>query len=181
MSISFKVFRVLTNINLMIIGFFLVSSLMSMAFLPSLSQGLLVMMVLGVVFIHSVLSLYLQRSLLHPEIPLKENTPGGIRIMGVLAILYALYMIAGCLLFLGIRSDDAIKEMMEQLPAEQQNVSITAVKKVMNGFLTFIILHGFAVLVNCILSFFFLKKWKQTQETIAAQQQDIDTDDEPYQ
>lgn len=151
----FKLYRIFTALALMITGLFTflgVFMVISAGFNPMM---LVSVMIWGACFIHSVLSLYLQRSLLLPEIPLKENTPSGIRIMGVITLLF------GALLFLlgvGLLAlpPEVKKEVVQQLGAD--NTAILTPMSVM------FLLISFILTFNANLSFRFLREWTQRNE-----------------
>ncbi|MBV7531647.1 hypothetical protein [Chitinophaga sp. sic0106] len=120
---------------------------------------------LSVFFVHSLLSLYLQRSLLIPQIPLKESTPGGIRITGGIIIFFtALSIISGLIML--ANADVLLEPLRERLAAEnpeafkEMNVSVL---RLMGAIL---IIFPALYLINAILSFGFLKKWKQQQQEL---------------
>lgn len=155
MSLMFKLYRIFTALALMITGlftFFGVFMVISAGFHPMM---LMSVMIWGACFIHSVLSLYLQRSLLLPEIPLKENTPSGIRIMGVITLLF------GALLFLlGIgllaSTPEVKKEVAQQLGTDNPAI-ITPMSVVF-------LLISFILTFNANLSFRFLREWTRRNE-----------------
>ncbi|MBC9931112.1 hypothetical protein [Chitinophaga qingshengii] len=109
----------------------------------------------GACFIHSILSIYLQRSLLIPEVQLKENTPGGIRIMGVITLIWG-----GILFLLGAgilaMPPEAKKDVVQQLGGDNPAV-LTPMGIVF-------LLIGFILTFNANLSFRFLREWTQRDE-----------------
>ncbi len=155
MSLMFKLYRIFTALALMITGLFTflgVFMVISAGFNPMM---LVSVMIWGACFIHSILSLYLQRSLLLPEIPLKENTPSGIRIMGVITLLF------GALLFLlgvGLLAlpPEVKKDVVQQLGAD--NPAILTPMSVM------FLLISFILTFNANLSFRFLREWTRRNE-----------------
>ncbi len=155
MSLMFKLYRIFTALALMITGFFTfagVFSVFTVGFIPLL---ILSVMAWGACFIHSVLSIYLQRSLLLPEVVLKENTPGGIRIMGVITVLWG-----GLLFVLGAgilaMPPEAKKDVIQQLGADNPAI-LTPMGIVF-------LLIGFILTFNANLSFRFLREWTRREE-----------------
>lgn len=160
MTFRFKLYRVTTAITLMISGFFTFTLLSSVLFLGMNLGTVIFLLSLGACFIHSILSLYLQRSLLLPEVPLKESTPGGMRIMGTIGLIFALIMIF-CGLTLVLVTPEQMKEAVLQLPPEQQ----AAIKQDMLKPIGIIcLLVGALFTLNINLSFRFLRQWQQQQQ-----------------
>lgn len=160
MTFRFKLYRVTTAIALMISGFFTFTLLSSVLFLGMNLGTVIFLLSLGACFIHSILSLYLQRSLLLPEVPLKESTPGGMRIMGTIGLIFALIMIF-CGLTLVLVTPEQMKEAVLQLPPEQQ----AAIKQdMLKPIGTICLLMGALFTLNINLSFRFLRQWQQQQQ-----------------
>jgi hypothetical protein len=144
----------------MISGFFTFTLLSSVLFLGMNLGTVIFLLSLGACFIHSILSLYLQRSLLLPEVPLKESTPGGMRIMGTIGLIFSLIMIF-CGLTLVLVTPEQMKEAVLQLPPEQQ----TAIKQdMLKPIGTICLLLGALFTLNINLSFRFLRQWQQQQQ-----------------
>lgn len=160
MDFRFKLYRILTGLTLMISGFFTFLGL----FLTLTGGGNIAMMVSlmvwGACFIHSVLSLYLQRSLLLPEVPLKENTPGGIRIMGVITLIFgALLFMAG--FTLQASTPEMMKDILLNMPQQEQGVINPGVLKAVGAVCLVISL---LLIFNTGLSFRYLRIWQQRGE-----------------
>ncbi|WP_212001721.1 hypothetical protein [Chitinophaga sp. HK235] len=101
------------------------------------------------------MSLYLQRSLILPEVPLKENTPTGIRIMGVITILFGALLFMGGLGLLAL-PPEMKKEVAQQLGAD--NASVLTPMSVVFLIISFILTF------NANLSFRFLREWTRRNE-----------------
>lgn len=160
MSSKFGIFRVLSIVNLLVAGFFVLMLLLVLLFMPVLSPVLIFMLLTGSVVIHSILSIALQQSLRNPERPLKSNTPGGIRIMGFMATFYAVLLITNGIFGLN-NMDEMLQQAMQQLPQNQPAPSMAFMRSLMTGMIIFLIVHAAAVLVNCALSFAFLRQWQE--------------------
>ncbi|PWV54430.1 hypothetical protein [Chitinophaga sp. S165] len=172
MSFRFKLFKGLTGTTLFITGFFLLMNFTSML-MGAFGQGLVSIVMFGGVFIHSILSAYLQRSLQEPGFTLKENTPGGIRIMGGYSILIGSFLIIGAVA-ISVYKDLYMKEVSAQMSDEQirQLDSMKGLMdKVITGMQIFLFLYGAAIITNALLSLSFLKQWKKREED-----KDIDID-----
>lgn len=157
MDFRFKLYRITTAVALMISGIFTFMLLSSVLFLGTNLGSIISLLSMGACFIHSVLSLYLQRSLLLPEIPLKESTPGGMRFMGTIGLVFSILIILSGLTILLV-SPEQMKAEISNLPADQQE----AVKQTMVGPIgVFLLVMGSLLLLNIVLSFRYLRQWIQ--------------------
>lgn len=148
-------------------GFIVLMLLLSLMFMPAMSLVLISMLVTGAVVIHSLLSLGLQQSIRNPARPLKENTPGGLRIMGFIAIFYAVLLITNGIYGLihldeVMKVDASLRQTMPQLP-NGQTAPAQATRGLTAGILVVMVVHAAAVLVNCALSFSFLRQWQEAR------------------
>ncbi|HWV66603.1 hypothetical protein [Chitinophaga sp.] len=131
--------------------------LSSVLFLGTNLGSIISLLSMGACFIHSVLSLYLQRSLLLPEIPLKESTPGGMRFMGTIGLVFSILITLSGLTILLV-SPEQMKTEISNLPADQQ----AAVKQTMvKPIGVFLLVMGSLFLLNIVLSFRYLRQWLQ--------------------
>lgn len=160
MTSKFGLFRFLSIINLLISGFFVLMLMLALLFMQALSPVLIFILLTGAVVIHSILSIALQKSVADPARSLKANTPGGIRIMGFIATFYAVLLITNGIYGLN-HMDEMLKQALEQVPQKQGMPDAGSLHKVVTGFIIFFIVHAIGVLINCALSFSYLKKWQQ--------------------
>lgn len=177
MNFRFKLFKGLTGINLFITGFFLLLNFTSML-MGAVGQGMISIVMFGGVFIHAILCAYLQRSLQEPGFTLKENTPGGIRIMGGYAILVGALMLIGAIA-ISVYKDVYMKEMANQMTDEQvrQLESMKGLMgKIMTGMQIFLFVYGASIITNALLSLSFLQQWKKKQEDNKNIDIDLDLD-----
>lgn len=172
MTFRFKLFKALNGINLFISSFFLLMVLMSLL-AGGMFQALISAVLFGAVCIHCVLSLYLQRALQEPSFVLKENTPGGIRIMGGFTILFG-----GLILLSGLaalyQTDAFIKEATSQMTDSQVAEMQGMIKKVFMGVLYFMMAFSISMIVNAVLSFVFLKELKNRNDNEGDIHLDVD-------
>ncbi|WP_343689944.1 hypothetical protein [Chitinophaga sp.] len=162
MTFKFKLFRGLTAINIMFSTFFLMG-LIILLFTTGSIQVLSFGILLGAILIHAILSLHLQKALLDSNMVLKESTPGGIRIIGGICIFVGGYMaLSGFSLFVMLRTGNLgpLEDMMKQFPADQQ-AAMTAMLKPMA---TFFLIIGAIIVTNVVLSYTFLKEWKNRKD-----------------
>lgn len=160
MGFGFKLYRVTTAIALMMSGFFAFMFLSVILFYQANIPFILFLLMMGASFIHSVLSLYLQRSLLLPEIPLKESTPGGIRIMGFITMLLSTLMLITGLVLIGLKESE-LKELREAMPKIEEQPVIT--RESVRAMSVLLILPAIVFSLNVSLSFRFLYQWRQQQ------------------
>ncbi|MFB6455455.1 hypothetical protein ACE38W_09320 [Chitinophaga sp. Hz27] len=161
MTFEFRLYRILTIIVLIISSFFAFVMLGAVLMTGAL-PFIIALMVIGACLIHSILSLYLQRSMLIPQAHLKENTPGGIRIMGSIMIIFSIITAISVISYL-TASPALLQEAMDKsnMPEDQQQV----VKEGgLNGVFKFFLLASIIFITNAILSFRFLKKYKEQQD-----------------
>jgi NADH:ubiquinone oxidoreductase subunit 6 (subunit J) len=160
----FRLFRILTSINLFIAGFFLMCALGGLAG-GQLMGSLLLALFSGAVFIHCVLSASLQRSLMDPGFTLKESTPGGIRIMGWIATIYAFLLLLSAVVFFQ-QKQEIIKALLDTVPQDKDTPKLDP--KTWDSFFTsliiFIAIYGVMIVINSRLSFGFLKEWERRQQ-----------------
>jgi len=168
MSSKFGLFRFLSVINLLIAGFLVLMLVLGLLFARVMSPMLIFMLLTGATVIHSLLSIGLQQSLKDPSRKLKASTPGGLRIMGFMAIFYAVLVITYGTVFLR-HMDEILPQMMQEVPKMVQQMSkgqpapsIEYMRAMMTGLSIVMILHAAAVLVNCALSFSYLRHWQET-------------------
>jgi hypothetical protein len=162
MTFKFKLFRGLTAFNIMFSTFILLGGAISL-FTTGNPQLLLALLLLGAILIHAVLSLHLQKALLDSNMILKESTPGGIRIIGGICILFAgLLMLNGLTLLMAIARNqlEPLEEAMKTMPPEQATIMMTNLKPIA---IALVVISG-VILGNVFLSFSFLREWKQRQD-----------------
>jgi hypothetical protein len=162
MSSKFGLFRFLSIINLLIAGFFVFMLLLALLFMPAMSPVLIFMLLTGSVVIHSLLSIGLQQSIKDPSRQLKSSTPGGIRIMGFMAIFYAVLLITNGIFGLN-HIDEMLQQAMQQLPKGQPAPSMGSMRGLMTGLIIVLIVHAAGVLVSCALSFTYLRQWQEAR------------------
>lgn len=169
MGFGFKLYRVTTAIALMISGFFAFMLLSTILFQQANIPFITGLLLWGACFIHSVLSLYLQRSLILPEIPLKENTPGGIQIMGVIALLFSGLVLVMGLVLVNL-PESVVKEIRDMMVNKEEQQVITRENLRVAGIV--LLLPAIVISVNVILSFRFLRQWRHQQASSHKEQEE---------
>jgi hypothetical protein len=166
MTFSFKIFRALTSINLFFSGFFLMMLLMTL--LSGAIQVLAFLILIGAVFIHAILSLYLQKSLIDKSLSLKESTPTGIYIMGTLSLIYAGILLLTCYVVLAYHDtvmDEMWKQMSQLTEEQRKQITPAVLNSTMNVIIGFFGLFALMIIGNIFLSFNFLSQWKNRKDT----------------
>lgn len=162
MTFKFKLFRGLTAFNIMFSTFILMGGAVSLLTTGN-PQLLLGLILLGAVLIHAVLSLHLQKALLDSNMILKDSTPGGIRIIGGICIIFGgLLALNGLTLLMAIASNQLgpLEEALKQLPTDQQSMMMAILKPLAIA----LVVIAALVLTNVFLSFSFLREWKARQD-----------------
>lgn len=121
MNSVLKTATVLSWINIVITGFILVFGLFNLLLMPNLYAFLILIVLPASIILHSYATLQLRRSILDPNIVLDNQTPVGIRMIGFIALFFAILCIS-----LVIPSIQSASELATQAPEEL----ITKMKKV---------------------------------------------------
>ncbi|MBO9729317.1 MAG: hypothetical protein J7623_11830 [Chitinophaga sp.] len=99
--------------------------------------------------------------MLLPEVPLKENTPGGIRIMGVIEVLFSSLMIVVGITLISLPGN-IINDVRAMLPTPEEQKAITPMAIQVAG--VFCLIPGLILIINAVLSFGILRKWQERQQ-----------------
>jgi hypothetical protein len=57
-----------------------------------------------------------------------------------------------------------LQEAMKQLPKNQPAPSLQAMRSLMTGLVIVLVLHAAGVLINCALSFGYLRQWQEKKQ-----------------
>ncbi|QEH39474.1 hypothetical protein [Chitinophaga sp. XS-30] len=163
MSFSFGLFRFLTYGNIFVVGLFMLLMLMAMLMAPSMTSVVISLTISGVVLYHNILCLRLQRSLRDATLPLGNNFPTILIVMSVLSFIYSSFVFSMVVDMARVPMADFRKMVVTgNVPQEQVTPEmLDAIRRIV---LTLFGIHGLAVAANCVLSSFFLNKWKNAQE-----------------
>lgn len=151
MKTALKISNVLSWINIIIGGILVLGGLMG-----SLMAGGALTMILSVVLtasivLHSYAALQLRKSILNPEVPLSSQTSGGIRMVGYIALFFAVMNIASAVMIIQ-NAPEAAKQI--QLPIKVEGFDIVSAIRFTG---IFSLLFSLGVAVNVMLSFQLLK------------------------
>lgn len=168
MPFSFRFFRFLTYGNLFVVGLMMILIVMAMLMVPSMSQALISLLIMATVLHHNLLCLQLQKGLEFPEEAPQRNFPVLMTVMTVMAFIYSGIILVNMILLASI-SDAEFQKMAlasggQQAPADVLNAVRSTVVLLFS-------IHGLAILINCMLSVHYLKKWKSSMEQEEDQQQ----------
>jgi hypothetical protein len=150
MKTAQNVGRILAVFNLIIWGILLAGPLLGA--LVSFNALVLVMLVLFAAMpLHSYAALQLQKSLRHPEIKLNQQTPVGIRFVGLIALFIGFFMaLCGFLVLKDAREWlPLMKEQMASLN-KQQDLSMITVGY-LQGMGGFLLIAGLMAIASVLL------------------------------
>lgn len=164
MNLLFGLFRFLTWGNLISVSLLAVFVLISALFSPSI-PALMMLLMYATTFMHNFYCLKLQRTLRQPGAPLAETFPRQIIILSVLAFIYAMYFVT-MLIQLNRLSTADLQQLfpLGDIPKETgytREGVLSAMMRIINFLFG---IHAVAIIINCVLSSFFLNKWKKDRE-----------------
>ncbi|TWV99021.1 hypothetical protein [Chitinophaga pinensis] len=163
MNFGIKLFRILNGI-----GIFLTGALVLIFLNVMLQTGdtavLFMIFFLGGVLIHAILSNALQKSLNDPAYTLKENTPGGVQVLGFFPILVGLLsvLMASMLNNPEIR-EVLFKQLKEQADLQKQTIPAGTMEAALSFFQVVMSVYGIILVGNAVLSMFYVKQWRDRQ------------------
>lgn len=163
MNFGIKLFRILNGIGIFLTGA-LVLIFLNVMLQTGDSVVLFVIFFLGGVLIHAILANALQKSLRDPAHPLKENTPGGVQVLGFFPILIGLLSV----LMASQLNNPEIRELLfqqlqEQAVAQKQKIPAGTAEMALSFFQVMMSIYGIILVGNAVLSMFYVKQWKDRQ------------------
>ena len=150
MKYSFIISSILSWVNISIAGLFVVTALFSILFLQALPMFLVVIF-FGCIVLHSYAAMQLSKSIRNPEIPLGNQTPTGIKLMGYFSLFLAILWFSAFTSVLQ-HPQDFIKQV--QMPKEMANFDLAGT---IRGMSIFMIVFSLSILVNVIINLRMLK------------------------
>jgi len=142
----------LSWVNLVIASIIVLCALFAIAALPALAVMVSVVLV-GCIVLHSYAALQLRKSILNASIPLNKQTPVGIRMMGYMALFFAIMLFSNAVYMLQ-NTQELLKQV--QFPKEMKNVDLTGV---IHGTSIFMLLFSISVILNVVLSLRLLRSY----------------------
>ncbi len=172
MNLGSKLFRILNGIGIFVTGLF------TLIFLNLLLQTgdmavLFIVFFFGGVLIHAILANALQKSLANPAYALKENTPGGVQVLGFFPILVGLLSVLMASMLNNPEIRDVLyKQLSEQAAAQKQVLPPGTIEASFSFAQVLMTLYGIILVSNAVLSMVYVKQWRDRQK--GDQQDDAD-------
>ena len=143
-----KTATVLSWINIIIGGFFVIGGLMF-----TLASGGALMMLISVVLmasivLHGYATLQLLKSIVNPDVPLGNQTPVGIRMIGFIALFFAILSLINAMVVIQ-NAPEAAKLSLENVKMKPEGVDFVAIVK---GAGIFLLIFSIGIAVNVFLS-----------------------------
>ncbi len=145
-----KISTILTWFNMIIWGFVVLVFLMA-GLAAQQIFFIVVAFLMGAIVLHSYAALQLHRSIRDPAKPLSNQTPAGIRFIGIIAAFEGLYSLASGIAT-AYDSSNIVKTMLTQYP---QMKGISAAGFQMGAVV--VIISGISIVVNVLLNFRLLR------------------------
>ena len=141
--------RVLTWLNIIVwsafLGFILLAALAMQAF-----PLLVIVFLFGAIPLHSFAALKLHKSIKYPSIKLSNQTPVGIRFIGIIALFFGIMMLANS--YMSIQSPEKGLSLMKEGMADTKGMS----DAVLTGYIRLggciALVLGLAIIINVILN-----------------------------
>ncbi|MCC6289681.1 MAG: hypothetical protein IT249_17525 [Chitinophagaceae bacterium] len=152
--------NVLSWINIIIGGILVLGGLIGALMSAGALAILLSVVLTGSIVLHSYATLQLRKSILNPGIPLSSQTSGGLRLVGFVALFFAIMNIMSAVMIIQ-NAPEAAKQIT--LPFKPEGFNIIAAIKFTG---IFSLLFSIGVAVNVILSFQLLKWYMSLKNNI---------------
>jgi hypothetical protein len=143
---------ILSWINILVGALLVLCGLIGLAASPEIFVALILVVLAGGIILHSYAALQLRRSIIYPSIPLSRQTPSGIRIMGFMALFFAVMSFGNAIVILQ-QAPELAKQM--KLPPQAKNLNVVPI---LRGSAIFTLLVSISILANVVLNFR-LMKW----------------------
>ncbi|MFT4017492.1 MAG: hypothetical protein QM668_11060 [Agriterribacter sp.] len=151
MKTALKITNVLSWINIIIAGILVLGGLIGTLMSAGALTMLLSVVLTGSIVLHSYATLQLRKSILNPAIPLSNQTSGGLRMVGFVALFFAIMNIMSAVMIIQ-NAPEAAKQIT--LPFKPEGFDIVAAIKFTG---IFSLLFSIGVAVNVMLSFQLLR------------------------
>jgi hypothetical protein len=151
MKLSLKIVNILSWINIIIAAILVFAGLLGTLMSAGALTMLLSVVLTGSIVLHSYATLQLKKSILNPEIPLSSQTSGGLKLVGWIALFFAIMNITSALMIMQ-NAAEAAKQIT--LPFEAKGFNIAAAIKFVA---VFSLLFSISVAVNVMMSFQLLR------------------------
>src|SRR5579871_336122 len=150
MKRALAVSNILSWVNLVTGSFFALCALLTIIALPPIAV-LISVVLIGCVVLHSYAALQLRKSIINPVIQLNKQTPVGIRMMGYMALFFAIMLFTNAIYML-----QSTKELLKQMQLPPQLKEKDFIN-IVHGTAVFILLFSLSVIFNVGLNFRLLR------------------------
>ena len=150
MKKALAISNILSWVNLIVGSILVLIALLTLVALP-MAAVLLSVVLIGCIVLHSYAAMQLHKSILNPAIPLNKQTPVGIRMMGYMALFFAVLLFSNAFLMLN-DTEELLKQV--QLPPKMKMSDFTSI---IRGTGIFILLFSLSVFINVIFNFRLMK------------------------
>lgn len=119
----------------------------------SIFAVLTAVVLVSAIVLHSYAALQLRKSIIHPEIPLGNQTPIGIRFIGYIALFFAFVNMINSITIMQ-HMQEFVQQLKLQMPAGSPNMDLT---KLIRGVSVFALLFSITIVMNVVINFRLLK------------------------
>lgn len=151
MKTVLKISTVLSWFNLIVWGFIVLKFVMEILVIGQIAL-LILPFLLCVILLHCYAALKLHKSIKDPTKPLNNQTPAGIRFIGVVAAFIGIICFVDGLAILQ-NTQEALKIMVSQYPPAKDIFSLAGLR----GLGAFALISGISIVVNVLLNFRLLR------------------------
>jgi hypothetical protein len=158
MKTALKTATILSWINLIIGGILVLGGLFSMLMAPNVMLMLISVVLTGSIVLHSYATLQLRKSIINPDIPLSLQTSSGIRLVGFMALFFAMLNIGNAAVIIQ-NAEEAVKQV--ELPFKPEGFNLAKAVRIA-GVISLIFSIG--IVINVMLSFRLLRRYLISQQ-----------------
>ena len=158
MKTALKTATILSWINLIIGGILVLGGLFSMLMAPNVMLMLISVVLTGSIMLHSYATLQLKKSIINPDIPLSSQTSSGIRLVGFMALFFAMLNIGNAAVIIQ-NAEEAVKQI--ELPFKPEGFNLVKAVRIV-GVISLIFSIG--IVINVMLSFRLLRRYLLSQQ-----------------
>ncbi len=158
MKTEIKISAILSWINLIIGGMWVFAGLMAVLMMGNMMMLLPVLLIASIV-LHSYASLQLIRSMKDPSVPLSSQTPMGIRMVGFLALFFAVSNIISAVT-VWQNAGEFAEKTKESLPEQLKDFDVMPYLK---GMVVFLLAFNLGLAINVLISMRLLRRYQRQQ------------------
>ncbi len=158
MKTEIQVSTVLSWINIVVGGMWVFAGAMAVLMMGNMMLLLPVLLIASIV-LHSYASLQLIRSLKDPAIPLSSQTPMGVRMVGFLALFFAVSNIISAVT-VWQNAGEFVEQTRATLPEQLKDFDI---RPYLQGMVIFLFVFNLGIAVNVLISMRLLRRYQRQQ------------------